>query len=83
MMKYQAEYVITIKEEHYDSAPAQIFGASGIYAFLVCVAVGFWFYHDSNEKTPTFFNGRRASIAEAELSEHLLAEDPISTKSSE
>jgi len=59
LMKKQPDYVITIKEDVYDAAPGQIYGAAGIYVALICVASGFWLWHDFKDPESTFFVSNR------------------------
>ena len=60
-MKKQPEFVITVSEDVYDDAPSQIFTASGIYAALVCVAAGFWIWHDFKDPDAVLFRNRIVS----------------------
>ena len=77
MMKKQPEFVITVTDDVYDSAPASIFTASGMYVALVCVAAGFWIWHDYKDPETVLFRNRIASLNRREVESKMPGRRPL------
>ena len=76
-MKKQPEFVITVKDDVYDDAPASIFTASGMYVALVCVAAGFWIWHDYKDPETVLFRNRIASLNRREVESKMSGRRPL------